>query len=126
MQRVTDISQQISAIAVGASEQSTGLNEINLGVSQLDAVTQQNAAMVEESTAAGHLLSTDAAKLSGLVARFTINDGTRRSSIATMAPATPSEIPTSHGADDWSTAAAIPVKAAISEGSAARDLWQDF
>jgi methyl-accepting chemotaxis protein len=51
--RVAHISTLVSDIAAGASEQSTGLAEINIGVTQLDQVTQQNAAMVEDSTARG-------------------------------------------------------------------------
>ncbi|OUS38933.1 chemotaxis protein [Rhodobacterales bacterium 56_14_T64] len=125
VQRVTDISQQISGIAEGASEQSTGLNEINTGVSQLDNVTQQNAAMVEQATAAAQLLSADATKLSGLVSRFTINGGSRRSPAAS-ARVVPMTVPTSHGADDWEATTAIPVAAAATGGSAAKDLWQDF
>ena len=42
----------MSDVANGAQEQAVGLNEINVGVAQLDEVTQQNAAMVEETTAA--------------------------------------------------------------------------
>jgi len=125
VQRVTDISQQISGIAEGASEQSTGLNEINTGVSQLDQVTQQNAAMVEQATAAAQLLSTDATKLSAQVSRFTINGGSHRSP-APSAQVVPMSVPTSHGADDWDASAAIPVAAAATGGSAAKDLWQDF
>jgi len=125
VQRVTDISQQISGIAEGASEQSTGLNEINTGVSQLDHVTQQNAAMVEQATAAAQLLSTDATKLSGLVSRFTIHGGSRRSPAAS-AQVVPMTVPTSHGADDWEATTAIPVAATATGGSVAKDLWQDF
>ncbi|MBT8154298.1 hypothetical protein KMP13_10385 [Epibacterium ulvae] len=68
--QVNHISQLVSDIANGSSEQSTGLNEINLGVTQLDQVTQQNAAMVEETTAAGHLLASDASALAGMVQDF--------------------------------------------------------
>lgn len=70
VKRVNEISRLISDIARGAVDQSTGLGEINTGVSQLDHVTQQNAAMVEQATAAGHLLHADATKLSALMARF--------------------------------------------------------
>ncbi|WP_254868546.1 methyl-accepting chemotaxis protein [Phaeobacter sp. HF9A] len=70
--RVSHISQLVSEIAAGAGEQSTGLGEINSGMSQLDQVTQQNAAMVEEATAASHLLNSDADTLSRLVANFTV------------------------------------------------------
>ena len=67
---VANISSLVSTIAAGAAEQSTGLAEINIGVTQLDQVTQQNAAMVEEATAASHSLHQDATGLAGLVARF--------------------------------------------------------
>ncbi len=76
VKRVNEISRLISDIASGAVEQSTGLGEINTGVSQLDNVTQQNAAMVEQATAAGHMLHADATKLSGLMARFELDQQT--------------------------------------------------
>ncbi|MEW2913868.1 CHASE3 domain-containing protein [Leisingera sp. JC11] len=127
--RVSHISQLVSEIAEGAEEQSTGLHEINTGVTQLDQVTQQNAAMVEEATAAGHMLNSDAMKLADLVTRFQV-DG---SSAALAAPAAPAEVqPTAHGDDDWGgddwdiAASPAPVAAAASDGNAARDLWQDF
>mgnify|MGYP000149142821 CR=1 FL=1 len=57
-------------IANAAREQSTGLSEIDNGVSQLDQVTQQNAAMVEETAAAIMSLQTDTQVLSELVGTF--------------------------------------------------------
>jgi len=63
IESVGTISSHISQIARGASEQSTTLLEINTGVTQLDQVTQQNAAMVEETTAASQTLSNDAQQL---------------------------------------------------------------
>lgn len=71
--RVSNISQLVSNIADGATEQATGLNETNIGITELDKVTQQNAAMVEQSTAASHLLRSDAGKLSELVAHFNVS-----------------------------------------------------
>ncbi|WP_210528179.1 methyl-accepting chemotaxis protein [Rubellimicrobium arenae] len=68
--RVSEISSLVSEIVVGAREQSTGLGEINIAITQLDQVTQQNAVMVEESTAASHVLSQDAAHLGEIVSRF--------------------------------------------------------
>ncbi|MFY0692865.1 MAG: HAMP domain-containing protein [Paracoccaceae bacterium] len=73
VESVTDISSLISDIASGATEQSSGLNEINIGVTQLDRVTQQNAAMVEEATAACHVLKGEATQLFDLVARFRVS-----------------------------------------------------
>ncbi len=72
--RVTHIASLVSTIAAGAKEQSTGLNEINVGVTQLDQVTQQNAAMVEQSTAAAHALREDASQLRNVVAGFQLQD----------------------------------------------------
>ncbi|UWQ46032.1 CHASE3 domain-containing protein [Leisingera aquaemixtae] len=120
--RVSHISQLVSEIAEGAAEQSTGLHEINTGVTQLDQVTQQNAAMVEQATAAGHMLNTDAIKLAELVARFQVDGSTA----APAAPAAPA--PSAHGGDDWEIEASPLPAAAMpaAEGNAARDLWQDF
>lgn len=72
--RVGDIAQHVSGIANGAREQSAGLGEINVGVTQLDQVTQQNAAMVEEATAASMTLKTEAASLSEIVAQFKLRE----------------------------------------------------
>jgi methyl-accepting chemotaxis protein len=70
MSEVTEINTIVSEIAAGAKEQSVGLQEINTGVSQMDHVTQQNAAIVEETTAASHGLSREIEKLMDLVGRF--------------------------------------------------------
>ena len=72
---VSGISEHVAAIAASAQEQSTGLAEINTSMSQLDQVTQQNAAMFEETTAASQSLSTAARELSHAVAQFKLTDG---------------------------------------------------
>lgn len=64
------ISGHIGEIAAGAHEQSTGLGEINIGVTQLDKVTQQNAAMVEQATTNSHSLNGDTGQLTELVTHF--------------------------------------------------------
>lgn len=122
--QVSHITTLVSEIAEGAAEQSTGLYEINTGMTQLDQVTQQNAAMVEEATAASHLLKSDAAKLTQLMSHFKIGQGGgAKPSFA--APAAP----TAHGmddmSDDWSTDIddMVPVAATGTDGKA---LWEDF
>lgn len=67
---VTNIAGHVSEIAVSAREQSTGLVEINTAVNQLDQVTQQNAAMFEETTAASHALTREANNLAETMSRF--------------------------------------------------------
>ena len=68
--RVSEISGMVTHIAQGTVEQARALEEINLGVSNLDQVTQKNAAMVEEATAAAQMLSTDARGMIEQVAIF--------------------------------------------------------
>ncbi|MDE1183792.1 methyl-accepting chemotaxis protein [Paraburkholderia sp.] len=69
VKRVTDIMGEISA---ASAEQSAGIEEINLAVSQMDAGTQQNAALVEEATAAARSLDDQARVLKGMVGRFVL------------------------------------------------------
>jgi methyl-accepting chemotaxis protein len=78
-QALTRIVEQVSRlnvlvvdIAASAVEQATGLAEVNNAVNAMDQTTQQNAAMVEESTAASHGLAGEAEELARLVGRFSI------------------------------------------------------
>ncbi len=73
-QHVVAINTQLDAIATSAREQSVGLAEVNTAVNQMDQTTQQNAAMVEEATAASSSLATEADKLRQLVGRFHLGD----------------------------------------------------
>jgi methyl-accepting chemotaxis protein len=68
--QVTQINGVVTEIAASAEEQSTGLQQVNTAVNQMDQVTQQNAAMVEEATAASHALTSEADTLARLIARF--------------------------------------------------------
>ena len=73
--QVNDINQVVEAIAVGAKEQSRGLDEINAAISHMDHVTQQNAAVAEQSTAASRAMSDETAQLAALVGQFRIAPG---------------------------------------------------
>ncbi|MFG6465099.1 methyl-accepting chemotaxis protein [Roseateles sp. BYS87W] len=70
VQRVTDIIGEISAAAM---EQSQGIAQVNGTVSELDQMTQQNAALVEESAAAAQSLKEQAVRLAGLVSSFKLS-----------------------------------------------------
>lgn len=67
---VVEISNRLAEISASAKEQSTGLFEINTAANELDRVTQQNAAMFEETTAASFSLTSEAEALSKAVAQF--------------------------------------------------------
>ncbi|HCD85213.1 MAG TPA: methyl-accepting chemotaxis protein [Agrobacterium sp.] len=69
-ERIAGIDRHMNAIATSAAEQATGLAEINAAVNSMDQATQQNAAMVEQSTAASAMLAAETAKLRALVSRF--------------------------------------------------------
>jgi methyl-accepting chemotaxis protein len=85
---VNQLNHLVTSIAASAQEQATGLAEVNTAVNQMDQVTQQNAAMVEESTAASHSLASEAQTLAELVGQFRIADK----------PAQPTASPGSHSA----------------------------
>ena len=70
VQRVGDM---IAEITAAATEQSAGIGQVNVAVTQLDQMTQQNAALVEESAAAAESLREQAQRLSGVVATFRLS-----------------------------------------------------
>ncbi|MEA2825175.1 MAG: methyl-accepting chemotaxis protein [Alphaproteobacteria bacterium] len=71
---IAEISKLVADIATTAKEQASGLHEVNSAIDQMDQVTQQNASMVEESTAASFGLASESQQLAGLIARFKIGD----------------------------------------------------
>ena len=73
--QVARINGVVGEIAASAKEQATGLEEVNVAVIQMDQVTQQNAAMVEESTAASHSLAREADTLSRMMEQFRVDAG---------------------------------------------------
>jgi methyl-accepting chemotaxis protein len=87
VEQVNRISTLVTEIAGSAAEQATGLAEVNTAVNQMDQVTQQNAAMVEESTAASHALASEAEDLGRLVGQFRIGEFTRHAAPAKRAHA---------------------------------------
>lgn len=76
---VNDINANVLAIVTSAREQSTALSEINQAINTVDQGTQQNAAMVEEQTAASHGLAREVAALFELLEQFKFGEGVRRS-----------------------------------------------
>ncbi len=73
--QVGRLSGRVSEIAASAQEQARGLNEVTTAVGQMDEVTQQNAAMVEQATAATQGLANEAEELASLVAQFQLDQG---------------------------------------------------
>ncbi|MBU0737636.1 MAG: PAS domain-containing protein [Alphaproteobacteria bacterium] len=123
---IVAVNDHMQAIASSAREQATGLSEVNSAVNQMDQVTQQNAAMVEESNAASATLATETQRLRQFISRFTLGrhytgqQGTTSASHGAARAHTPS-----------SPAAAprrAPARPAQTHGNAAlkQDEWQEF
>jgi methyl-accepting chemotaxis protein-2 (aspartate sensor receptor) len=83
MTEVVDSIQRVNAIMTEISsasrEQSSGIEQINLAIVQMDQVTQQNAALVEEAAAAAEALQNQTAELNNVVGIFTIKSGSHGS-----------------------------------------------
>ena len=74
VRRVTDIMGEITA---AGREQSSGIEQVNIAIAQMDTVTQQNASLVEEATAASQSMQDQAGALARLVSLFQLDDGGR-------------------------------------------------
>jgi len=86
---VRKVRDLINEIAGTSGEQSQGIEQVNTAVTQMDQVTQQNAALVEESAAAAASLAHQAQALAQAVAIFRVDDTVSRGSATRPAPSTP-------------------------------------
>jgi len=77
--RIKEVSDLVSSISTSAEQQANGLQQVNTAVSEMDGVTQQNAAMVEQATAAARSLAEEADSLARQVAGFQIETKPERS-----------------------------------------------
>ena len=85
VKRVTGI---MSEISTASSEQTVGIEQINHTIAQMDQVTQQNAALVEQAAAAAASMQSQTSNLAGVVSVFKLRDGA--STPALSAPGAPS------------------------------------
>ncbi len=70
---VAEIDRAVSSIAAEASAQASGLAEVTTAITQMDQMTQQNASMAEEATAASQSLATEGEQLSRLIKQFAVS-----------------------------------------------------
>lgn len=133
VQRVTDLITEISA---ATKEQNTGLGQINVAVMELSDVTQQNAALVEESAAAADSLNEQAARLVEAVGAFKLDDGYTAARRAPLVRAEPSrsalQAPAEYAAAPQAAAVAAPgatpqsSKPRLTASAAKEDDWEEF
>lgn len=122
---VNEIASHIESIATAAKEQSSGLQEINMAVNEMDQATQNNAAMVEETTAVTHRVAEDVRNLSGQVGQFNVGStaalaATARAAMETTEPAVPV-------ADNTSPKPAVNKPLPVAGNTALKtDTWDEF
>ncbi|MCD9087184.1 methyl-accepting chemotaxis protein [Stenotrophomonas sp. SY1] len=118
VQRVTDIMAEISA---ASQEQSAGIEQVNQTVMQMDETTQQNAALVEEATAAARAMEDQAQLLNEAVAAFRVASAPRPAAIASRPKAVTAPL---------SPAVQRPARAAVQRRAepmvANGEDWQEF
>ncbi|ARQ56547.1 methyl-accepting chemotaxis protein [Rhizobium sophoriradicis] len=125
-EQVMGINDLIRQISASASEQAVGLKEINQAMNQMDQVTQQNAAMVEEATAASVALNDEAQTLKALATRFRVSGSGNAAQLTAVAQQM--RAPATSAASPRTAAPAARRPAAPSHGSAAlaQDNWEEF
>ncbi len=113
--QVQEVNGNVTAIVQAAREQSTGLREINQAVNAMDQATQQNAAMVEESTAASHTMAREADALHELLRQFRVDENQTMATPASRRPDAQPQPPSAQS----------PLRMVRAGGSAAEQ-WEDF
>jgi methyl-accepting chemotaxis protein len=71
---IKHVSEVVSEISIASQEQSSGIDQINIAITQMDETTQQNAALVEEAAAAATAMDDQARNLNSLVEKFKLED----------------------------------------------------
>jgi len=125
VRHVTDIMGEIMA---ASQEQSAGIEQVNTAISQMDQVTQQNAALVEEAAAAAASLQEQASGLTSAVSIFKLNGADQQpqlihpKTVARPLPATPAKKKSA----PVLAAAAAPALAAAGVAASGEDDWEQF
>ncbi|MFK4259615.1 methyl-accepting chemotaxis protein [Agrobacterium tumefaciens] len=117
---IVTVNQHMDSIATSAKEQSVGLAEVNTAVNQMDQVTQQNAAMVEETSAAGATLATESSRLRELISQFRLGSVVRQT--ASIMDAGAGHRPVQSPARKLTG----KVARAFSGSAAVKETWEDF
>lgn len=120
VEKVAKVTTVVSEIAASAQAQSNGLREINLAVQDIDRVTQENAAMAEETNAASRSLATDSASLASLTEKFKIGEVRGKGRSAARAAERPAARPQMKQVGNIWSGNAMPKEAP------ADDSWEEF
>ena len=124
VRRVTDIMSEITS---ASAEQTAGIEQINEAITQMDQVTQQNAALVEEAAAASASMQEQAANLSRAVSVFQV-DGTAQAAAVVPAAAAPRAVLAAPAQRPAAPARKAVAKPAVKQGvkATAEADWEEF
>jgi methyl-accepting chemotaxis protein len=138
--RVKKVTDVMAEIANSSREQASGIEQVNKAITMMDDVTQQNAALVEEASAAAQALTEQASSLTQLIARYRVGEGAQTGEgavqsapRATARPATPAATPpierrapnrpmTGRKRPVAASVVAMPARAAAGDD----EQWKDF
>ena len=127
---VVRINEHMTSIVNAAREQSVGLQEINTAIGQLDQMTQQNAAMVEQTNAASHTLAQDAEGLTVLIGQFQLGGASSRpvhQPVRVATPAATRPVPSPAKALMGKLAGAFNSPASsVPKASGSAENWEEF
>jgi len=101
--QVAQISELVSGISAVSANQATGINEVNIGMTQLDEVTQKNATMVEDSSSAILSLNRETRGLNQLVGQFVLRDDADQSTADDQWQGGASELPIYEVSENFET-----------------------
>jgi methyl-accepting chemotaxis protein len=135
--RVKKVTDVVAEIASSSREQASGIEQVNKAITMMDDVTQQNAALVEEASAAAQALTEQASNLSQLIARYRVGEGAADNMPRVAAARRPAPVAASASAERRATnrpfaAKKRPVAMPAAPAPAARataggdEQWKDF
>jgi methyl-accepting chemotaxis protein len=131
--RVKKVTDVMAEIASSSREQASGIEQVNKAITMMDDVTQQNAALVEEASAAAQALTEQASNLTQLISRYRVGEGSSaeapraaaRPPAAAPAPAVERRAPT-RPMTGKKRPVAVSTPAPARAGGAAAEEWKDF
>jgi len=129
VKKVTDI---VAEIAAASAEQTSGIEQVNKAVMQLDELTQQNAALVEEASAASQSMAEQARSLNDSMARFRVGDSLLADAMAERAQRNPTLARRAASTDKPAVTPRSPAKPRVQPkvvaagGGGADAVWKEF
>jgi methyl-accepting chemotaxis protein len=129
--RVKKVTDVMAEIASSSREQASGIEQVNKAITMMDDVTQQNAALVEEASAAAQALTEQASSLTQLIARYKVGEGADEAHRAPAAPARPKAVASAPAVERRAPSRPLtgkkrPAPAVSAANGAAAEEWKDF